>query len=177
MVYNTVNATVGLANPALSAAEIHGMAAGMLCADAHATCASWLDESVTGVVLPESGRVLLERLFEETRRLLASEDFEFDLLLPDEGDGFNQRVMALKNWCQGFLYGLGLVAKDIGNDREIHEIINDISEFSKLNEDADGEEDEQAYVEVTEYLRASVMLLRVRLGTGQEAGGHAGKRI
>ncbi len=160
MVYKTVNAVVEQANPALSAAEIHGIAAGMLCADTRTPCATWLAECVNGSALPDSDRALLERLFAETRRLLASDHFEFDLLLPDDEDRLTQRVIALKDWCQGFLYGVGMVAKALWGGRETQEIINDISEFSKLNGGEEGEEDEQAYMEVTEYLRASVMMLR-----------------
>jgi len=160
MVYKTVNTVVGQAAPSLSAAEIHGIAAGMLCADANTSCSAWLTESCADAVFSDSGRVLLERLFAETGRLLLSDHFDFDLLLPDDEDDLEQRVMALKNWCQGFLYGFGRVAQAAGNDREIREIIHDICEISKLSENAEGEEDEQAYVEVTEYLRVSVLLLR-----------------
>lgn len=160
MVYKTVNATVVLANPSLSAAEIHGIAAGMLCADAGTPCSAWLTESFADKVFPDSDRVLLERLFAETGRLLASEDFEFDLLLPDDEDDLEQRVAALRNWCQGFLYGVGIAGRNIVKDREIQEIMTDISTLSRLDENAKGEEDEQAYTEIIEYLRAAVMMLR-----------------
>lgn len=164
MVYQTINAAAVQANPQLSAAELHGMATGMLCGDANAQSADWLEEVLAGAAaLPGDRRQLLVRLFEETRRLLASDDFEFDLLLPDDERDLEERVAALKAWCQGFLYGVGRVAKELDQDREIREILNDIGEFTKLDNEAEGEEDEQAYTEITEYLRVAVLMVRAGL--------------
>jgi len=166
MVYQTINAAAVQANPQLSAAELHGMATGMLCGNANARSADWLAEVLVGAVLPDDRRQLLERLFEESRRLLAGDDFEFDLLLPDDETDLEERVTALKSWCQGFLYGVGMAAKEQGLDPEMREIIHDIGEFTKLDSEAEGEEDEQAYMEITEYLRAAVLM--VRAGFGQK---------
>ncbi len=160
MVYKTVNAAVGLANLTLSAAEVHGMASGMLCAEAQTPCSDWLKENFTGLTVPDGDRVLLERLFAETGRLLASDNFAFELLLPDDENALGERVIALKSWCQGFLYGVGMVTKTLGDNLETQEILSDISEFSKLDAHAEGEEDEQAYSEIIEYLRTAVMILR-----------------
>lgn len=165
MVYQTINAAAVQANPQLSAAELHGMATGMLCGNANAQSADWLAEALAGGgALPDDRRQLLERMFEESRRLLAGDDFEFDLLLPDDETDLEERVTALKSWCQGFLYGVGMAAKEQGLDSEVREIIHDIGEFTKLDSEAEGEEDEQAYMEITEYLRAAVLMARAGIG-------------
>ena len=43
------------------------------------------------------------------------------------------------------------------------EILKDISEFTKLDTQVEGEEDEAAFVELTEYLRSAVFLLKAEL--------------
>jgi uncharacterized protein YgfB (UPF0149 family) len=52
--------------------------------------------------------------------------------------------------------------------KEAREILKDIAEFTKLDVDAKGEEDEQAFMEITEYLRSAVLLLRDELGSSSE---------
>lgn len=166
MVYPIVNALLVQSNEDLSAAEAHGMATGLLCVNTQTTSAYWLGE-----LLHESGPItdedkeLLIRLFEETRRLLASDDFdfEFDLLLPDDDELLQEQVVALKNWCRGFLLGVGSARLNADFSAEAHEILKDISEFTKLDSDAEGEEDEGALIEITEYLRSAVLLLRDEL--------------
>ena len=48
--------------------------------------------------------------------------------------------------------------------KDVREILKDITEFTKLDANAEGEEDERALVEITEYLRSAVLLLRDELG-------------
>ena len=43
------------------------------------------------------------------------------------------------------------------------EILRDITEFTKLDTEVEGEEDEAAFVEITEYLRSAVLLLKAEL--------------
>ena len=52
---------------------------------------------------------VLERLYQETREQLQNEDFGLELLLPDESDDFGLRLLGLSGWCQGFLYGIGVI--------------------------------------------------------------------
>lgn len=162
MAYQAVNAVVLQCNPQLSAAEAHGVAAGMLCVNGKVLSRYWLDELLGGVVpVTEDGGQLLQGLFEETRRLLVEEEFEFDLLLPADDEVLDDRVAALKNWCVGFLYGVGTVNVNAVNSAQIREVLQDIAEITKLDSTAsDDEENEQAYTEITEYLRAAVLVLR-----------------
>ena len=43
---------------------------------------------------------------------------------------------------------------------ESNEILRDIVEFSKMDPDVDGEEDENALVEINEYIKMGVLLIR-----------------
>ena len=165
MAYNACNAIIVQCDAELSAAEAHGMATGMLCANEQADSTAWLTELLQNDrPVPDKDKNLLVRLFEETRRLLASDEFEFDLLLPEEDASLSEQVEALRNWCRGFLFGVGSGAATANWSKEVREIFKDITEFTKLDVNAEGEEDERALVEITEYLRSAVILLRDELG-------------
>ena len=165
MAYNACNAIIVQSDSELSAAEAHGMATGMLCVNGQTECASWLAELLRNSTsaLDENEYVLI-RLFEETRRLLESDEFEFDLFLPDKAAFLIEQVEALRNWCRGFLLGVGSGGAASSWPKEAREILKDIAEFTKLDVNAEGEEDERALVEITEYLRSAVVLLRDELG-------------
>lgn len=160
MVYQIINKIFEQSNTACSAAEAHGMAAGMLCVNEHAQGNAWMSELFSEAPhLPDDQAALLSRLFEETARLINSADFEFEMLLPADEIALSVRIDALKNWCHGFLFGVGSVYAEKNFSRAVSEILNDITEFTRLETEADGEEDENAFMEVTEYLRSAVLLL------------------
>jgi uncharacterized protein len=163
MVYKIINTILSKSDTEMSAAEAHGIATGMLCADYEAHCNQWITELLRNATpVDEEQQDLLSRLFEETRRLLASPGFEFELFLPEDDTPLSEQVESLKHWCQGFLFGVG--ATSSGTETEwpddVREIIKDITEFTKLDNQVAGEDDENAFMEITEYLRSVVVLLR-----------------
>lgn len=162
MTYQLIDLIIAQNEEAMSAAEAHGVATGMLCVDARADGLNWLQNIFTGdVSLTDEEKNLLLDLFERTRELLASEGFEYELFLPDD-DNCMLRVEAeaLQQWCQGFLYGIGYANASGDWPGEMTEILHDIVEISKLDPAVQGEEDEQAIMEIEEYLRACVLLIR-----------------
>jgi uncharacterized protein YgfB (UPF0149 family) len=163
MVYKIINTIFAKNNTELTAAEAHGIATGMLCVDEQADINQWFLELFREVKpIVEEQKNLLIRLFEETRRLLGSEGFEFELFLPEEDTPLNEQVEALKKWCHGFLFGISTnpSVSEMDWPEDVREIVKDISEFTKLDTQVSGEEDENAFVEITEYLRSVVVLLR-----------------
>ncbi|MGR9085534.1 MAG: UPF0149 family protein [Gammaproteobacteria bacterium] len=161
MTYQTINRIFNHNDADISAAEAHGVATGMLCINERTGCDSWLNELFSNAVaVAEEERRLLLQLFEETGRLLASDQFEFELFLPEEDVLLPEQVRALTHWCQGFLYGVGAASPEPGWTRDAGEILRDISEFTKIDTEVGGEEDEAAFVEITEYLKSAVLLLR-----------------
>jgi uncharacterized protein YgfB (UPF0149 family) len=161
MTYSIINAIVVQSDAELSAAQAHGMAAGMLCANEQAQSAEWLTELfLHAAPVADDARITLVHLFEDTKTLLASDDFEFDLLLPGDEAMLSEQVEALTDWCQGFLLGVGFTHADSDLPRETTEILKDIAEFTKLDTEAEGEEDESDFMEITEYMRSAVLLLR-----------------
>ncbi|MFA5984578.1 MAG: UPF0149 family protein [Methylococcaceae bacterium] len=170
MVYQIVENILAKADVEASAAEAHGMAAGMLCLSSLADSSRWMGELLQDAQgISDEDRKVLLNLFDQTRILLASEQFEFDLFLPDDEAGLSERTTALSLWCQGFLFGIGTMATGFDRTGDIGGILKDITEFTKLEVDEDDMEDENAaetaYTEVTEYLRSAVLLLRDQLET------------
>lgn len=161
MTYSVINEIVVRSDAELSAAQAHGMATGMLCVNERAQSDVWLDELFRhGTPVSDQDRGVLVHLFEETRSLLASDDFEFDLFLPDDEASLSEQVEALTDWCQGFLLGVSYTPAASDWSREVTEILKDIVEFTKLDTEAEGEEDESDFMEITEYIRSAVLLLR-----------------
>lgn len=169
MTYSIINAIIIRSDAELSAAQAHGMATGMLCANEQAQSAEWLTELfLHAAQVEDEDRITLVHLFEDTQDLLTSDDFEFDLLLPDDEAMLSEQVEALTEWCRGFLLGVGFTYTASDLSREATEILKDIAEFTKLDTEAEGEEDESDFMEITEYMRSAILLLRSEFNKGGE---------
>jgi hypothetical protein len=113
-------------------------------------------------LLVKEARQLLGQLYLATRDQISDEGYTFTPYLPDDGLSLPERAKCLSEWCQGFLYGLGLA----GIDRkalqgDAKEVILDIAEFTKLDYEniTSDEASELAYVELQEYLRVATLLI------------------
>jgi hypothetical protein len=153
----------------VDAAEAHGILSALLIDNAG--FATWLGHTLDE--LPDKGNVLaaeqlgvLEQLFEQTRGQLDDEDLSLELLLPDETDDLDLRLLGLSQWCQGFLYGFGVsgAAVEESLDDESRECLSDLLEISKLGHDEEtSDETEQQYVEIVEHVRVATLLLNESL--------------
>ena len=136
---------------------------------------SWLDEVVPDADEdPADERAPLRLLFADTVRALRGDEMEFQLLLPDDDALLVERATALSQWCQGFLYGFG-TGGNVSRDQlsgEVEEVLRDLTHISQASVDtgADAEEEEQAYAEIVEYVRAGVQLLHDELNELRIAG-------
>lgn len=161
--YQAVNSILEKYDADMGAAEAHGMGVGMLCVELKADANNWLHELFIDEhdLLDDETSVMLA-LFEQTRELLEPEgdDFSFDLLLPDDEDLLQEQVEALRCWCQGFLFGVGYVQTGADWPGDSAEVMRDLVELTKLDTDVDGEEDAVALMELHEYVRAAVLIVR-----------------
>lgn len=153
-------------------AELHGCVCGLLCSGGGDASERWLDECLKDAGGdPETITRLRSRLNElgiDAWRTLAGDELGFEPLLPHDETPLAERVLALAEWCQGFLAGLGLggldprMLDDRGRDT-ITEIFNDFSEISRavLDDDSSAEpaQPDFALVEVAEYVRVSVQIV------------------
>ncbi|MBB6094331.1 hypothetical protein HNQ60_003212 [Povalibacter uvarum] len=155
---------------AVPVAEGHGCLCGALCITQDYSLDRWLEELVPveeGAVVPDDVGQVMKLLYADTVRALRGEDMDFQPFLPDDDVKLEQRTAALSQWCQGFLYGLGSVRKiDAENmPRSIDEVLVDFTNIGRAEVEpgVESEEDEEAYVEVVEYVRAATQLIHDEL--------------
>jgi yecA family protein len=165
MAYQTINTIFQRNESDLTAAEAHGLATGMLCIESKIEEANWLSQLLPDdVVLIDEDKTILLALFEQTRKLLNDEEdgFRYDLFLPGEDEPLNEQLEALRSWCEGFLFGVGYSRSSSDWPGETGEIMKDLVEFTKLDADIDEQmdEDDAALIEIQEYIRVAVMMVK-----------------
>ena len=156
----------------VGASEIHGVMIGLLCVghtDAHADWFAdlYANRSPDDLLVQES-RQMLGQLYQATLEQINDEGNLFTLYLPDDGLSLQERAKCLSEWCQGFLYGLGLAGIDPHSlPGDAQEAILDISEFTKLDYEniSLDEASEMAYMELREYIRVATLLIREELSS------------
>jgi hypothetical protein len=166
-VFQDLDETLRRAGAACDAAESHGMLCGALCAGLDSNQA-WidhiLDDASGSAEAQQACRRNLTALRDSTHALLAGASLEFTPVLPDDQTGLADRTDALGEWCQGFLFGLGLAGarlKPVEMSEETNEVLKDLGQIAQagFEGDEDSDEDETAYTEVVEYVRVGVQLL------------------
>ncbi len=171
--YQAINAVLERTDSDISAAEAHGIAVGMLTVEAQTEADNWLQELVNdSVSILDADRTLLLSLFEQTRHLLHpdTDEFAFDLFLPDDDQPLYEQVEALRSWCQGFLFGVGYARSSGDWPGDTGEVMHDIIELTKMDNEAEGEDDANALMEIREYLRAAVFIVRDYFASQGQSG-------
>ena len=160
----------------IGAAEMHGMVCGALVAPAEADesllLRELLGDTEPGDLLYDECRRTLLECRDAAAGQLASAHFGFDLMLPADTETLSRRTEALASWCGGFLYGLGVGGLDeqqpLSGDAQ--ELLQDLSEFTRMRIDpGDHAAQEQAFMELVEYVRMGVLLLREELAGQRDA--------
>lgn len=150
----------------LDAAEVHGIASGLLSSGGDASVL--LLEAVAPSGQADACRPILDDLVEQTDAELGGASFGFRPLLPPDDAPLEARTAALRDWCEGFLYGIGLTHRPAGElPSNVSEALSDIAEFTRMDVQRVGESEaeEQAFAELVEFLRVAAMLIREELGT------------
>lgn len=153
----------------LTVAEAHGCLCGALCTLQHFSPQRWLQELLPEEVTPITDRPagdvsgVLQQVFTDSSEALRGDAMQFAPLLPDDEAPLPERIAALAQWSQGFLYGFGIGAPTAPHalPGDTAEVLQDLSEIARANEAevAGSDEEEQAYAELVEYLRAAVQLI------------------
>jgi uncharacterized protein YgfB (UPF0149 family) len=151
-----------------ASAEAHGTLCGLMCVAADDLPDSWIQNTLadTGAHpdrIAAGERDRLVALYQSTLEALAGTQFEFELLLPDDGVQLGLRADALGRWCQGFLYGLAVRGLKSFDElpEDLREILEDLSQITEAQfADGEGEEEgEKAYATLVEYVRVGVQLI------------------
>ena len=161
MDYQQINEILEQFDADMDASEAHGVATGMLCVEPRGAAGNWLTE-LFGNSIDNDDLEPLTALFEATRQLLtdASHSFAFDLLLPDDDETLNVQAEAMRDWCQGFLFGVGYSQGQSAWPGDSGEVMRDLVEVTKMDCDNIGDEDADDLMEIHEYLRAAVYTVR-----------------
>lgn len=159
--FSAVEAEIARLSLATSAPELHGALCGWL-AGGGADVREWPARVLANeaVPAPAAGGAL-----DELRRVSASQlvdrSFEFDLLLPAGPAPLAERSGALFDWCRGFVGAFGLAAGEAkALSDESREALGDLAKLASAEAQDDGdEEDEEALVEIEEFVRVAALLL------------------
>ena len=158
---------------AMGAADAHGALCGMLCARGTIELSEWVDhvigEQEQGNEMLHDVVHKLSELHQSTLEMMNDATGDFKLLLMDDDDPLSERVETLAAWCQGFIYGLAAGGIKEGSElpEDTAELLKDMIEISRAGhdvddtgvEESDDNDDEEAYMEIEEYVRMGVLLV------------------
>lgn len=150
-----------LAGLAVDASELHGALCGWL-AGGGRDAPDWIAAVMADPGLPpETVGGAFERMRVATAAQLADREFTFELLLADDSASLAERSGSLFAWCRGFLGSFGLAAgQSPPLSEESREALADLAKFAAATPQEDGDqEDEEALVEIEEFVRVSALLL------------------
>ncbi|OOG53940.1 hypothetical protein B0E47_12180 [Rhodanobacter sp. B05] len=159
------------------ASELHGSLTGYLAGGGSlrgrpVLAALELDGEAVDASAPDQAQ--LDRLAQQTRAGLADTELGFEPLLPDDDRPLAERAEAMVDWCRGFLggFGLGGAAAHAPLSDEAQEILRDLGTVAGSSFDFGNEsEDEDALIEVHEFVRMAAMLLFTECNTGDPSRG------
>ncbi len=152
-------------------AETHAVVTGLLCGKPEQD----ERELATHLAALQVGDWTSERILDQLgpalnqlRNELASEDLDFQLLLPTDDRPLDERTRCLAHWCSGFLTGFGAAGPTIRSE-EAGDALRMIEQIARAATDpeSDQEAEEGAYTELVEFVRMAILMLReeCRIGT------------
>lgn len=172
--YDDLADSLSRADATPTAAEVHGLLCGMVSVRAETGLSSWQqqvigdDVDLKGNVLAQECAADLEQLYDATMAQFSDSDLGFEMLLPDESRTLSERIAGLVEWCQGLLMGISIggVQNISVLPDPVQEFLNDVIEVSKLHPDdaeGGGEEQEEDFIEISEYVRLGIIMMREEL--------------
>ena len=161
----------------IEASELHGSLCGFLAGGGTlrgctVLAVLQLDGEATAPVA--SDLAVLDRLVRQSHGELADSELGFEPILPEDDRPLAERAEAMVDWCRGFLGGFGLVgvAAHAHLSDEAQEILRDLGTVAASSFDLGNEsEDEDALIEVHEFVRMAAMLLFAECGARDAAAG------
>lgn len=162
--YQTVTESISGLKLPYSVSELHGLLCGYLVAGKTHQGELMMQSLLTKSIVDEASRAASRMLFDVitvSQQQLAHFEFDFELLLPEDDTSLIDRAHAFTEWCEGFVQGLkvaGITAEQL-QEEEVQDALQHISEFAQLDYQALtlGENDERAFMEVSEYTRMAVL--------------------
>jgi uncharacterized protein YgfB (UPF0149 family) len=148
-----------------TASELHGSLCGYLAGGGSATGNSLIAQlqlDGEGAVLAATDQAALGQLVGQCARALADPEMGFAPMLPADDRPLDERAEATAEWCRGFLGGFGLTGASAHAQLtdEAQEMLHDLGAIASSSfAYGDENEDEDALIEVQEFIRVGAMLL------------------
>ncbi len=146
-------------------AEVHGSLCGLLIDNRSSS--EWLSGALNNT--PASNDLLatehikpLTDLYQVSKQQLNDSVLSLELLLPTDDIDLPIRLEALTHWCQGFLFGLGSIAKldEKNMHTDVKEFMQDLLGITQLDiDETSSNETEQDFAEIVEYIRMGVIYM------------------
>ncbi|MGD2117715.1 MAG: UPF0149 family protein [Chromatiales bacterium] len=176
--YRQLQRDLDAADASMQAAEVHGVICGLLSVQKDLP-QGWLtelfDQAGEGDLLVAECRQQIQRIHELTAGQMDGPGLGMSLLLPADDQPIQVKARAVADWCQGYLYGVGIAAGDVEKclNEDGREALQDIAEVTRMDIDAlqDIEEEQDALTEITEFLWVAAMLVREHLSAAEEEVG------
>jgi len=165
--YEVIENALFKADAMTEPAEAHGTLCGMIAISGKGAPYDWLthifgEHDPQDLNIKEATNTLLD-LHDNTLREIIDQDYELELVMHDDDTPLDIRVDDLAHWCQGFLFGLSMSGlKDIKSlPEDAAEVLQDMMDISKagFSADDDDEENEQAFAEISEYIRIGAYVI------------------
>lgn len=177
--HQSVASSLSQLNVPLSVSEVHGLCCGLLCAQpSTAAKTRWFTElmDAAGVTSDQvAGKAAqlkqLDAWFGDTLSSMNAAGLDFTPALPDDDIPVSERLRALGDFCAGFTYAIGITPVVRGNKSlpaDTREIIEDfqaidaadpVDTIDENGDILDIDKQEDAYVELLEYVRVGVLLV------------------
>ena len=178
--YDELDAAIARLRLGTDASELHGSLCGYLAGGGTLgrqplLALLQLDDEAAAPSAPE--QTLFDRLASQCQDELVDPELGFEPLLPVDDRPLAERTEALVQWCRGFLGGFGLAGATAHAElsEEAQEILRDLGTVAASAFDlGDESEDEDALIEVHEFVRMGAMLLFAECHT---AAGPAGDTL
>lgn len=142
------------------------MLCGVLCGEVADPVGFWVEQLLPAAegngAADREDRSALREVGEAVEKQVRGPDLTLDLPVPEEGAPLVERVTAVYDWVRGFLYAMGILGiseRDLAG--EAQEAYRDFAELTRLDLDRleEGEENEQALMEITEFVRVAAMTI------------------
>ena len=167
-----------------SASELHGMLAGLVCAGVEEEdIDNWLPLlCLENTYLSEDEyqpfKQDVQAVFVQVAKDLDDYEMGFDILLPEESVGLNDRLTAMRSWCSGYLKALdeyGEISRESLSD-DCAEFLDDVKQITELDSEDEpfDEELEASYMTLHEHLRVGVQLVYANLNVESTTNEHLG---
>jgi len=172
--FASLQAIITTENVKIHGSELHGVLTGLVCAGFTFESDDYLamvnDLFNNGEGLPKKLRITVKLMFGQVWQDILDDSYSFSLLLPDDDDSLVERGHALGAWVQGFNLGFGLQQKDKAIlSADVKEVLMDFAEIANLSDEIEEDETtEQAYFEISEYVRISALLCFSELGSAPD---------